>query len=269
MLKKLTFAITIAVVSLSMNTTSYAKSVEFEPEGSCSEVLAGDTYFAALWAFGYVANKIGKARPVDQAMVDDFLADYIDACDKTPDESFVSVLDALLVGLLPSAAVSDKGPATGVEIQPASAEQQMQISSAEEIMEKMRAPDADLASILVSLKPTPEDIRTIFPEEMSVKLIEMYEDLFGSRLANESFPPPPYEVSGKFTTTFGLANDPLLGEISGGFGEVLDKFLIDTGFGSIIVTFPEVDDNMKLHGMVYVNDRWVLMMRPWRGLSAN
>lgn len=267
MLKKLTFAISIAVVSLSLNTPSYAASVEFNPEGTCSEVMAGDSYFAALWSFGYVANKIGKARSVDQAMVDDFLADYIDACDKTPQESFVSVLDALLVGLLPSdkagsAEVSD----AGVDTQPATAEQQMQNSAAEELMEKMRAPDADLVSILLTLQPTPEEVRTIYPEEMSVKLLEMYDDLFGNRLANESFPPPPYEVSGKFTTTFGLAADPLLEDISNGFGKVLDQFLIDTGFGSIIVTFPEADDNMKLHGMVYVNDRWVLMMRPWRGL---
>jgi len=267
MLKKLTFAITIAVASLSLNTPSYAASVSFNPEGTCTEVMGGDTYFASLWAFGYVANKIGKARSVDQAMVDDFLADYIDACDRTPQESFVSVLDSLLDGLLPSdKEVSNKTPDADVDIEPATAEQQMQVSSAEEIMEKIRAPDADLVSILVSLQPTPEEVREIFPESMAVKLIEMYDDLFGTSLANESFPPPPYEVSGKFTTTFGLATDPLLGEISGGFGEVLDQFLIDTGFGSIIVTFPEVDDNMKLPGMVYVNERWVLMMRPWRGL---
>jgi len=187
--------------------------------------------------------------------------DYEPACNSSPDESFVAVLDQLLGGI-PAASNSSQTQEQGGK-----QDQTDETELAPQLLAALRAPDADLAQILLSLKPEPEDIRAVFPESMAINLIEMYEGLFGERLAGENFPPPPYDVSATFTTTEQLVNDAMLDELPGGFERVLDKFQIIAPFGLVKVGFPSVDDSLPLSGLIFVNDRWVLMMRPWRGLQ--
>ncbi|MCF6327937.1 MAG: hypothetical protein L3J21_11690 [Devosiaceae bacterium] len=253
--KKLTAVLALVFSGLVLNFPAKAQEVSFDPNAPCSQVLQENSSAAALWAFGYLANKIQRARSVDDKMVVSFLDDYEPACNSSPDESFVAVLDQLLGGI-PAASNSSQ-----------TQEQTGETELAPQLLAALRAPDADLAQILLSLKPQPEDIRAVFPESMVANLIEMYEGLFGERLAGENFPPPPYDVSATFTTTEQLVNDALLDELPGGFKRVLDKFQINAPFGLVKVGFPSVDDSLPLSGLIFVNDRWVLMMRPWRGLQ--
>ncbi len=260
MLKKIAVILSFSLSGLAINTPVRSQEVSFDPNAPCLEVLQENSNAAALWAFGYLANKIQRSRSVDDKMVASFLGDYEPACNSSPDASFVVVLDQLLGGI-PAASNSSE-----TQEQVSQQKQSDEVELAPQLLAALRAPDADLTQILLDLKPQPEDVRAVFPEPMALKLIEMYDGLFGEKLANEEFPPAPYDVSANFTTTEQLVNDALLDELPGGFKNVLDKFQINAPFGSVKVGFPSVDDGMTLSGLIFVNDRWVLMMRPWRGL---
>ncbi len=267
MLTKSAFALALLASASLMVPAASAQDFSFSPLASCSRALESDAGVAAFWAFGYLANRNGRPRPVSPQMVESFLDDFTPACEAGPDRAFVEVLDELIAGLeggddaasgeenTASDAAAGAGPEKGEASQAAS-----------RIIQAIQAPDANLNEILMQLRPTPEDVRTVFPEPMASNLIEQYERLFGEMLMSEEFPPPPYEVSASFSTTRQLGGDPLLDNISGGFKDVLNKFLIDAPFGSLDIAFPQVNDSMGLHGLIYVNGRWTLMMRPWRGL---
>ncbi len=264
MFKKVAAVFVFCLPALALDIPAYAQEVSFDPNASCLQVMEESPNGAAIWAFGYLASKIQNARAIEELMIESFLRDFEAACKTSPDQSFFAIVRQLLADV-PDVAASSRSKNIVVAPQERTGETQ---EMAQQVLAALRAPDADLARILSGLKPAPEDVRALFPEAMAVKLIEMYDRLFGERLADESFPPPPYDVSVRFTSTGKLANDPVLAELPGGFKNVLDKFLIDVPFGLLVVGFPSIDDRMSLSGLVFVNDRWVLMMRPWRGLQG-
>ena len=237
------------------------QAFHFDPDAACSDVLDGDAAFAAVWALGYFARLSDRPRAISSSMTEDFLKDFANVCRQTPNDSYINVLKRLFAEVVPVLQVprnADSGDGASVALYE---------GPAAEIVNAILQPDADLKAVLISLKPADEDVKALFPKPMAAKLIGLYEKLFGSQLTNEDFPPPPYDVNVNFSTTFGLADDPImLRQISNGFKDVLDKFQLDAPFGTFEILFPEAEDSMRLDGLIRINGHWVLMPRPYRAL---
>jgi len=216
------------------------------PQGSCTQALEENARSATLWASGYLSHMDGVPRPVDEGALSAFEARLLSDCKAAPQISFMALVEQQSKGV--------SAPGNAPEV-------------AASLLEKFAGSSPDLVEILLSVKPTPDEVRTMFPEPMASRLIETYDDMFGPRLVNEEFPPGRIEITSGFTTTFELRQAPFLDELPGGFERVLDQYQLDVPFAYVEVQFVEVQDNMNLSGFVYLNGRWVLMLRPWRGLE--
>lgn len=216
------------------------------PQGSCSQVLRDDARSATLWASGYLSHMDGIARVVDEEVLDAFEARLFSDCKASPQTSFLALVEQQSEGI----SVPDNAPEVAASL-----------------LEKFAGASPDLAQVIASFEPTPEEVRSMFPEPMASRLIETYADMFGPRLADENFPTGPIEVTSGFTTTFELGQAPFLDELPGGFKRVLDQYQLNVPFAYVEVLFVEEQDGMNLSGFVYINERWVLMLRPWRGLD--
>lgn len=255
MYKKLMLALAASAMALSIVHPSFSAELDFNPEESCTLVLKQQKQTAGIWAFGYLAGLTQQTRNLNDDQIEALISDLSEICLRSPDASYVSVVEQLF---------EVENDADGSETAT-----QMILDSADpqSLLDKFADDSRPLDEVIISLRPTPEDVRAVFPEPMASNLLEMYEELFEETLAEEEMPSRYVLSSSTFTTTMGLADHPVLDEISGGFKEVLNEFLIDVPWGTITLDFPTIDDNVELHGMTFVNGRWVLMMRPWRGLS--
>lgn len=255
MLKKLLFVLTISAASaLGVHAIS-AQENYIDPEANCKTVLAGDTDAAAIWAFGYLANQIDNPRSVNPDMIEDFLGDYREACDGSPQDSFVAVLNRLINGPDPDrqdtddAIIEEFVPAVGMSL-----------------IEMFDHADLDLVTVLRALAPSPKEVHAVFPTELALSLVERYEEAFGPELDQAGFPQGQPVVTSTFTTTFELKNHPLLDELRGGYKDIVNLYLVDVPFAQIVLTYPEIEDHVNLAGLIYINNRWTIMPRPWRGL---
>lgn len=127
--------------------------------------------------------------------------------------------------------------------------------------------DADHAALTAALKPTAEDIRAVYAAPLADTLVAMYEELFAPGAAIE--PSPEHsELLTVFTTTAKLkAGDAALDDFPGGYRKLLPHMVGDVPIGRF--KFVEAGETLGLafDGLIYVNDRWVLMPKPWRGLK--
>ena len=71
-----------------------------------------------------------------------------------------------------------------------------------------------------------------------------------------------------FTTTGHLkAGDPVLDEFPGGYKDVLDYFVADVPIGRFKFVEPGETLGLAFDGLIFVNNRWVFMPKPWRALE--
>ncbi len=247
----LTLVILGAIASITL--PAQAQQDALFPQESCAQALEENSRDAALWAFGYLSRMDAITPPVEEDALNALAAGLAAACKASPQTTFVTLVEQQSEGGAPSAEAGSP-PDNAPEV-------------AASLLEKFAGTSPDMVEIILSVKPTPEEVRTMFPEPMASRLIETYDDMFGPRLVNEEFPPGSIEITSGFTTTFELAQAPFLDELPGGFQRVLDQYRLDVPFAYVKVLFVEVQDDMNLSGFVYLNDRWVLMLRPWRGLE--
>lgn len=252
MRKKILLTLAACSMASSVAHPAFALELNFDPQDSCTSVLKQQKETAGIWTFGYLAGRTGSTLSIDDDQLDAMISDIAQECLQSPDASYFATVEQFF------------GFATTRAVEPAATADSADPQS---LLDKFADGDQPLGEILLSLRPRPEDVRAVFPEPMASNLLEMYEELFGERLAGEDFPTPFVIKSSTFTTTMGLATHPILDEISGGFKNVLGEFQVDVPWGTIAIDFPSADDGMKLHGMTFVNGRWVLMMRPWRGME--
>ena len=259
MLKKLLLSSIIVIPSLVISNPALSGEIDFNPTENCTAILKQQPGNAALWTFGYLAGLSTNTRAIDDGLIGELTLDLAEICAEESTASFVSVVEQLFDVQSDepdqTQSVSDSAPAMA----PTSADPQI-------LIDMIEAEGADLHGLFLALQPTPEDVRALFAEPLASEMIEMYEELFGTRLASEEFPSPHVADSSIFTTTGTMASEPIMDEIAGGFKQVAPLYLQDVPFGTITVGFPTEGDDMRLDGFVYVNGHWVLMMSPWRAL---
>ncbi|RYH11345.1 hypothetical protein [Tropicimonas sp. IMCC6043] len=222
---------------------------------SCGEVLrrADDALklSIAAWTFGYIAGKGERPAQVDLSASIRLLEQMFDDCRADEALSFLALAEKRLPDALHSLPVG--GPGTEAE--------------ATALLERFLDPNADLIALTAALKPTPADVSAVYAEPLASLLIEQYERQYSPKA---QFGPKQGQnaVLVVYTTTTELrSRAPVLGEFPGGYKDVLD-FMKD---GHPIVRFKFVEQGqttgLASDGLIFVNDRWVFMPKPWRALE--
>ncbi len=228
----------------------------FNPQQSCDSFLpASETFdkiMIGLWAAGYQAGISGSVASMTEASNDRLIEQLNTACAQTPQASLLSLIESL------------------GEDKPKSAQNLMQEpgspAQGRQILLSFLEPGADLAALTASLKPTPEDIRAIYADPLATSLIAAYEQAFASGAAIEPGEERDALLS-TFTTTFELKNGAeALGKFPGGYKDVAEYFVADAPIASFKFVRQGESTGLAIAGFTYVNERWVLMPKPWRGL---
>ena len=224
---------------------------QLDPLAPCEVALQPDNGLPAwavgFWAFGFLDAGSGEAHTVTPERLDTMLGILRNECTKDPSMRLYDLARVLVQG---------------------QQNQEPPIAQAgRDLLMRFFNPNEDLAALTMSLKPTPEDVRFVYAEPLASNLIQAYEGLFAP--GTVIGPKPNHsQLLTTFATTGALkAGDPVLRDFPGGYREVLSYIVNDVPIARF--KFVEKGETLGLafDGLIYVNDHWVLMPKPWRGLS--
>ncbi|AXI46825.1 hypothetical protein C1J03_12800 [Sulfitobacter sp. SK012] len=238
-----------AVFAATLGTSALAQEGGFDPRQTCGEVLMdasdADRMMAAAWTFGFLAANTNDIRPVDRQNNTTLLGNLDRACAASPNTTLLALVGG-------SAKHTADVPGSEAE--------------ARALLMKFYEPGTDRNALTQALLPTPEDIRFVYAEPLASALVKTYGESFGP---GTTFGPKPdhNEVLMAYGTTRQLAErQAVLREFPGGYKDVLQYFRADVP----IVRFKFVTKGETLglafDGLVFVNERWVIMPKPWRSL---
>ena len=260
-------ALLLALVVM-VSQSVLAQERVFDPRLACVKILptqeSFDKILVGLWASGFIAAFSDKVTPVGESANDQMVESLNMACAKAPGASFVSLVrDMAAAGLKPS-----QNPMQGQNQEQGQNPMQEPGSPAQgrQILKSFLVPGADLVALTAALKPTPKDISAIYGEPLASSLIAAYEKAFALGAAIK-----PGEgrdtLLATFTTTFELKNGAgALSKFPGGYKDVLEYFIADAPIASFKFVRQGESTGTFIAGFTYVNGRWVLMPKPWRGL---
>jgi len=255
-MKKSFFGAVLLALAIMAPQSVFAQKRVFDPRLACEKILPAqenfDKVLVGLWASGYIAASLNKVTPIGESANDQMVETLNAACAKTPGASLASLVREMAdAGLKPAQNPMQKpgSPAQG-----------------RQILKSFLVPGADLVALTAALKPTPKDVRAIYGEPLATSLIAAYEKAFAPGSAIK-----PGEgrdsVLSTFTTTFELKNGAeVLSKFPGGYKEVAKYFIADAPIASFIFVRRGESKGLFIAGFTYVNQRWVLMPKPWRGL---
>ncbi len=226
-----------------------AKDIGFDPHESCYEILQRPDVtkiMAAAWVFGYLGAERGDVRPVDFGNAKTMLKNLAEPCAADHDLSLLELVAKNKAGAQTTA---------GSE------------AEARSLLLKFFAPGADLAALTAALFPSEAEVHMVYNDPLASRLAASYAAAFKPGI---KFGPKPEhdDLLMYYTTTGRLqAGDPMLENFPGGYKKVLQYFKADVP----IVRFKFVKKGetlgLAVDGLVYVNDHWVIMPKPWRGLD--
>ncbi len=247
-MKVLLKAILIAGLSFGAAGTA-AHAQGFDPRQPCSVILgnADDATLNAVgaWTFGYLAAKQSDPRPVNQQNINVILRNLNNTCIENGTQSLLD-----LVSGDPKAS----SEAAGSEAQ------------ARALLMAFFEPDADLVALTAAILPTEEEVHMVYKDPLASR---MYQGYAAALKPGIKFGPKPEQDALLliYATTGQLqSGDAVLREFPGGYKDVLTYFKTDVP----IVRFKFVKQGetigLAFDGLVYVNDHWVIMPKPWRAL---
>ncbi len=241
--------IIIGILSF-LTGAAFAQQNMFNPDDDCTIILSSENVFDdkrnALWSYGYVFAKSGVNLPYEKSQITQINNELTKLCSRNPTKSFSSILDEYIASLV--------------------AEQHIAVQG-QKMLEDFLASGGSLAQFIESLKPRAEDIHAVYKEPLASNLVILYEEMYKS-ISNLRMFPEHNAVISDFSTTMKLKNDEAeLKKFPKGFAKVLDYFAGD--FPIATFKFVKLGEDMgsSFSGLVYVNNRWVLMPKPWRGLN--
>ena len=224
----------------------------FDPSQPCETVLVYedvvDKVLVGAWVSGYLAKAEGRLRVMGPDELGNILKVLQNMCSSSPGLRF----SALAEQLAQKAAATPRSQAS---------------VAGRQLLRRFFAADADHAALTASLKPGPGDVRAVYAEPLASRLIASYEQLFQPGAAIR--PKPEHEdLITIFTTTGELRSSAsVLGEFPGGYKKVLPHFIADVPIGRFKFVKPGETLGLAFDGLIFVNGRWVLMPKPWRGLE--
>ena len=234
----------------------------FNPELACGDILPVtqtiDKVMVGIWAAGYIAGKSGTVSPMGAASNERLLDRLNLACAQSPGTSLVDIV----VGTMEMAdALKDMNNS---DFTPGSPE------DGRRFIEQFMSPDVDKAALTETLFPTPEEVRMVFAEPVASRLIQWYDEImYPGNIAIEPKPEQTQIIS-FFTTINDLKEFPSVrDEFPGGYEGILDYFKTDAPIGAFKFVREGLSYGTSISGLIFINDHWVIMPKPWRGLEEN
>jgi hypothetical protein len=226
----------------------------FDPSTSCSEVLSGESGIpevaVGFWAFGFLAAANDRPETITPELIGTMLDILRERCAAAPTASLAQIAREM------AAAEAEASPGQTGDV----------AADGREFLLRFLDDGEDRQAMTLALKPTPEDVRTVYAEPLASRLIDAYDGLF---VAGAVIQPKPgqTELLSVFTTTGALKRgDPVLAEFPGGYKDVLDYIVGDVPIARFKFVEPGEDLGLAFDGLVHVNGRWVFMPKPWNGL---
>jgi len=278
-LRILIFALLQAVIGLT-SPPAFAARQSFDPSLPCGEFLtsgdAGDKTLVVFWAAGFMAKANGQVMEITAQHLEQVSSELGALCAKTP---------LFPLNTIVALYVASKKPATAVvtqPVQPAVAPVVQAVPvvavpvartppaapppSPRDLLLKFFEPDADRAALTAALKPSAADIHAVYGEPLASNLIKTYESMFtpGVQIGPK---PEHVELYTVTTTTAKLKSRAVaLDAFPGGYKKVLPYFLGEYPIVRFKFVKAGKTTGLALDGLIFVNNHWVLMPKPWRSL---
>ncbi|MCP4381269.1 MAG: class II D-tagatose-bisphosphate aldolase, non-catalytic subunit [Hyphomicrobiales bacterium] len=245
-----TVTMALAIAATGASPAIAQDGAVFDPLASCTEMLAEDSGIPPVaigfWVFGYFDAKSDEAHFVTVDRLETLLDAMRTECASAPD-TLMTDLAGLLVG-------------EQAKQEPTVAE------DGRNLLMRFFDPSEDHGALTLSLKPSPADIRAVYGEPLASALINTYEEMYQPGAVIR--PKPEHkQLLTTFTTTGRLkAGDPVLDDFPGGYDGVRPFIVGDVPIARF--KFVEQGETLGLafDGLIFVNDHWVLMPKPWRSL---
>ncbi|MFK7754700.1 MAG: hypothetical protein AB8B51_19415 [Sedimentitalea sp.] len=239
----------LAVVAVLGAGAVQAQEAGFDPHAPCGQTLraADDTnkMLVAAWAFGYVAAVDQDARPVDVPNMGTLLGNLYQACAGDETRSLFVMMQGHNNG--------NAGPGSKQD--------------AERFLTQFLDPNADFAKLTAGMAPTAAEVAAVYSEPLASKLVQIYAGMYNS---GATITPKPGQNSLLIThTNTGSlkSRDAVLRDFPGGYERIVEYIAGDYP----IVRFKFVEEGKELglafDGLIFINNRWVLMFKPWRALE--
>jgi hypothetical protein len=254
--------IATGIICLGLGAPVGANAFGFDPEMSCEEALYGSNVvsrtYASAWVMGYLAAKTGTAPEVNEFSITDQMDILAGVCDDDRGQSLRELADTIDIPVMTMAEPEGDEPPAGP---PPGSE-----ADARRLLSEFLVPGADLAALTYSLKPERQDILAVYEEPLASKLVATYDRLFTPTTALG--PSPGQDSILIFYSTTGAlkGGDPMLREFPGGYRKVVEYMIPD--YPVIRFKFVKSGETLGMasDGLIFVNDHWVLMPKPWKSL---
>ena len=227
-----------------------ASAEGFYASENCYEVLnrASDTdrLLLAAWVIGYLNKQNGNPTLVRIDNARTVLGNVIEGCNRDRSASILDLVEA-------STYSSPDAPGTAAH--------------ARVFLNQFLSTRTDRAALTATMRPTEAEIRVVYAPRLADRLIGLYAQMFQPGAAIGPNPGQSEILLWGSTTGDLRAGAPVLAEFPGGYKEIRGAMQGDFPIFRFKFVKPGERSGMAFDGLVYINDRYVLMPKPWRAME--
>ena len=240
----------VTLIAAALLLTGPGHAEGFKPTERCSDILERTTdlekVLLGAWVTGYLDNVNESASLIrlDNAQV--VLSNVARFCKSNPDFTLLQIVQS-----------SQKN----------SADRPGSRANAELFLRQFLAPNADLAALTATLRPTEADIRAVYAPALADKLIPAYAAMFVPGAAIGPKPGQSEILSWRTTTGSLKRGEPALEDFPGGYQDVRPYLQGEFPIVRFKFVKPGKTTGMAYDGLIHLNGRWVFMPKPWRMLA--
>lgn len=278
---RLSVAATLGLV-LAAPAVAQSDTKGFDPREDCSAIFArNDTLeqvVMSAWSLGYLAANAGDTQPVTMDMVRAKMRGAAMACARNGSQSVLDMIaaDSPASGGTASQqgdAAAPKAQTAQQEAQPAQPAQTAPAAPVDQpgsrmaviaLLQKFVTPGNDILAMSKAIYPTEADIRAVYRDPLASQLVKNLLPLFASDVAFKPKPDQDAIYLVYSTTDKLIAGSTQLQAFPGGYKKVLQY--MNPGFPIVRFKFVKKGEmtGLAFDGLVFVNDRWVLIPKPWK-----
>lgn len=241
---------------LAFGMTNASMAQDFDPRKACGNALNvssdGAKAIVSAWAFGYLSTDEAKVRPITANNLLTMADNLAKFCRNNPE---LSMLDLMIKASGGSAPAKPAAPAPGSE------------ADARALLMKFYAPNADHEALTAALFPSKQEIQMVYQDPLASQMAAAYAAAFKPGIKFQPKPEHDDLLVIHTSTDALLRGDDVLGEFPGGYKKVLGY--MNPGYPIVRFKFITKGETLGLafDGLVYINDHWVIMPKPWRALN--
>lgn len=240
----------IPLLAASFLSPSGANAEGFHPSETCFEILNRandvDRVLLAAWVIGYLDKQNGNATTVRIDNARAVLGNVSEYCARNQEASLLEVVAA-------SQRSSPDLPGSPAH--------------ARAFLHEFLKTTADRAALTAQMRPTDAEIRAVYAAPLADRLIAAYAEMFKPGVAIGPNPGQTEVLLWGSTTDALRAGAPALANFPGGYKDVRGLLQGSHPIFRFKFVKPGEQSGMAFDGLIYINNRYVLMPKPWRAMN--